>query len=222
MSDIININITENVELVNINVTEPAVLNIDVIPPTIQILNIEATIDSELVVQITQNTENVNIEALGTRGDPGKEVEFRVSGTILQWRYVGDIPWEDVYDLSGSSPSNVTNAVVRSFVTAEDIIGGNVVMLDSSGNILKYNNIEANYGKLIGIANHNALTGNDLEVVISGYCAQMTGLTVGNFYYATTAGAITDSIPSDVVQIIGIALSATEINIQIGQPVISI
>lgn len=36
----------------------------------------------------------------GTDGTDGREVELRVSGTNLQWRYVGDVSWITLIDLS--------------------------------------------------------------------------------------------------------------------------
>lgn len=53
----------------------------------------------------------------GTDGTDGREVELRVSGTNLQWRYVGDVSWITLIDLStiggsGVPPGGTTGQVL--------------------------------------------------------------------------------------------------------------
>lgn len=63
----------------------------------------------------------------GAQGDPGREVELRVSGDNLQWRLVGDVEWIDLVPLADLIPqdavtsTDVTSiAVVTEYPATED------------------------------------------------------------------------------------------------------
>jgi len=66
--------------------------------------------------------------------------------------------------------------------------------------------------------------GNDATVYFEGTNNQLSGLTGGSVYFlSTTAGAVSSTAPSssgNVVQRIGRALSATEINVEFSTPIV--
>lgn len=68
----------------------------------------------------------------------------------------------------------------------------------------------------------SATSGGTVEVYFEGTNTQVTGMTPGNVYLQTTAGAAGATVPStagNIVQAVGVAISATEINFERGMPV---
>jgi hypothetical protein len=67
-------------------------------------------------------------------------------------------------------------------------------------------------------------SGNNVDVYFEGTNTQLTGLTGGAMYFlSTTAGGVTSTAPSasgNVVQKLGRALSATEINFEPSDPIV--
>lgn len=65
-------------------------------------------------------------------------------------------------------------------------------------------------------------SGQNATVYFEGLNDQVTGLTPGDVYLHTTAGAATGTAPSstgNVVQHLGVAVSATAINVELGPPI---
>lgn len=50
--------------------------------------------------------------AAGTNGVDGKTPEFRINGTILQWKYTTDIVWINLYDLGAGASINVDETII--------------------------------------------------------------------------------------------------------------
>lgn len=68
-----------------------------------------------------------------------------------------------------------------------------------------------------------AASGTSAVVYFEGTNNQVTGATAGPVFLSTTAGGFTSTAPSaagNVVQRIGVATSATSINVECGQPVV--
>jgi hypothetical protein len=66
-------------------------------------------------------------------------------------------------------------------------------------------------------------SGNDATVYFEGTNDQVTSQTPGNVYLQTTAGAGGSTVPSasgNVVQLVGVAVSATAVNFERGTPVV--
>lgn len=59
-------------------------------------------------------------EAVDLRGTGGREVELRVDGTNLQWRYVGDVSWITLIDLSTIGGSGGVQSVTGDGVDNTD------------------------------------------------------------------------------------------------------
>lgn len=66
-------------------------------------------------------------------------------------------------------------------------------------------------------------TGNDATVYFEGTNNQLSSLTPGDYFLSETAGAITQTAPTTsaaIVQRVGVSLSATTLNAEIGEPVV--
>lgn len=55
-------------------------------------------------------------------GDDGREVELRVDGSTLQWRYVGDAAWTNLYDLGDVEVDGQGITVALALASAADLI----------------------------------------------------------------------------------------------------
>jgi hypothetical protein len=80
------------------------------------------------------------------------------------------------------------------------------------------------YGKIIGLVKNAAVAGATLDIGVSGSLIEnFQNLTIGDKYYLTHLGQITTTVPtSGLIQLIGTALSATQMYITISTPVIKI
>jgi hypothetical protein len=102
---------------------------------------------------------------------------------------------------------------------SENLAAGDFVNLWSDGGTLKARKADASTtGKEAhGFVLAAVTSGNSATVYREGTNTQVSGLTVGSKYYlsAATAGGIVTTAPSatgNVIQLIGIANSATQIN----------
>jgi hypothetical protein len=110
---------------------------------------------------------------------------------------------------------------------SENLAAGDMVNVWDDGGTPKVRKASAG---AIGTQAHgfviSAVTsGQNGNIYFEGNNNQVTGLTGGTTYYldAAVAGGLTATPPSstgDIVQRVGIATSATNINIEIGQPIV--
>ena len=136
----------------------------------------------------------------------------------------GDIP---ALDSTGRLDTSVMpvgiGADTKVVVTSEALAAGDWVNLwNSTG--LKARKADATVaGKEVwGFVLASATSGGNATVYFEGTNNQVSGQSVGPVYLQTTAGTGGATVPSasgNVVQMIGIALSATEVNFERGTPV---
>ena len=115
------------------------------------------------------------------------------------------------------------SALTTSLVLGEDIGGGFLVYL-SGGLLFKFNQSDNSlYDKAFGITNQAGVTGETVEVITFGECAQMGGLTAGLQYYAADTGLIDSNTPtSNILQPVGVAKSASTLVVNIEKPYIKL
>lgn len=109
---------------------------------------------------------------------------------------------------------------------SENLADGDFVnIFDSSGaKVRKADATGANAGKMAhGFVKAAVTSGQDATVYFEGTNDHVTGLTPGNVYLGTTAGQATGTAPSgtgQTVQRLGVATSATSINVEFGPPIV--
>lgn len=115
-------------------------------------------------------------------------------------------------------------AETKSVLASENLAAGdwvNVYNNAGTANVRKADATSA--GKPAdGFVLASVTSGNNAVVYTDGINTQLTGLTVGDVFLATTAGAGTGTAPSgasQVVQRVGKAVSATEVVYERGDPI---
>lgn len=119
---------------------------------------------------------------------------------------------------------------------AATLIAGNAVYNDAAGSVQKGRANAAGTSKLLGLATAAISSAATGTIQVNGVLALTTGewdalagttggLTAGTTYYlsAATAGLLTATAPSTVSQlvvVVGVALSTTELNIKISEPIL--
>ena len=101
-------------------------------------------------------------------------------------------------------------------------LSGHTVIVSLLTGIEPADNTNATHlGKIIGITEGAATSGMSIGIVTSGGTLNgFTGLVTGSIYYLSTLGTITNSVlTTGFIQQIGIALSATELSINITTPI---
>lgn len=93
---------------------------------------------------------------------------------------------------------------IETFLTAEAINAGDLVMLSSERKIKKYENKTENYGRYVGVAATSAVAGAQVVVRNSGTSAGV-GLSIGKPVYARIVGGVCKPSPQRLT-----ARSATE------------
>lgn len=71
--------------------------------------------------------------ANGTNGTDGREVELQVSGTNLQWRYVGDVSWTTIFDFTTLGPTLPTGGTTGQVLTKNSATDGDASWQDATG-----------------------------------------------------------------------------------------
>lgn len=127
----------------------------------------------------------------------------------------------ELFNLIGAITSNVS----QTYLTGEAILANNAVVL-INGIVYNYDkSTPSHYGLFVGFSIQTKAAGQNVVVVpphtlLSGFL----GLVTGDRYYASTTGAISNVAPAaiagNIVQQIGIAKSATELEIQDYGPVL--
>lgn len=165
--------------------------------------------------------------AIGTDGKKTEEQAVQTSAGA------GDADKIPRLDASGRlsttmMPSGI-GADTKSIQASEDLAAGDYVNIyDDSGTTRcrKADASAANAGKRAhGFVLAAVTSGNNATVYFEGANTQLSGLTGGetNFLSATTPGAVTATAPTTtgyILQELGVATSATEINTEIGEPII--
>lgn len=115
-------------------------------------------------------------------------------------------------------------ADVKVLVASEDLAAGDFINIYDDSGTPKCRKADASTNKpahgyvLTGVTN-----GNNASIHFEGMNNQVTGMTAGRVYLsAATPGKAVSTAPSsseDIVQVLGIAVSATEINVELGEPI---
>ncbi len=115
-------------------------------------------------------------------------------------------------------------ADTKTITTSEALTAGNIVNVwDSTGAKARKADATAEGKEGIGFVLSGYSSSASAVVYFEGTITGLSGLTVGARYYlSTTAGTITTTAPSssgNVVQFIGVAISATELSFEPSTPI---
>ncbi len=113
----------------------------------------------------------------------------------------------------------------KTITASEALAAGNVVNVWNDGGTAKARKADATTAgkEAHGFVLAAVASGANATVYFEGANTACTGLTPGPQYLSTTAGLISATAPSgsgNVVQRVGFAVSATEMNLQVGIPVV--
>ena len=140
-------------------------------------------------------------------GEPGYDITNR-----LQKIGDGISAWND---LDG------VNQDIFSY-TAGEAIGGDKVVVIKSGEVFLFDPTDITHlGRVVGISANSAVLGDPVTIVTDNN--QSTGLTLtdGAIYFGGASGTITTTAPTtDISQVIGIAISTSELLIDIRTPIL--
>lgn len=104
---------------------------------------------------------------------------------------------------------------------SENLAAGDFVNIyDSSGALCRKADATSAGKPAHGFVLAAVTSGNNATVYFEGTNNQVSGMTPGQVYLSTTAGLATGTAPTtagQVVQNLGVAISATAINVEIGQ-----
>jgi hypothetical protein len=114
-------------------------------------------------------------------------------------------------------------ADTASIVTSESLVAGDLVNIwNSSGAKVRKADATTAGKQAVGYVLSSFTAPAPALVYFEGNNPQVTGLTPGKQYLSTTAGLATATAPSasgNVVQCVGFATSATNLNFQAGEPI---
>lgn len=138
----------------------------------------------------------------------------------------GDVPvLDDTGRLDGSMMPVGIGADTATITASETLAAGNWVNVWNDASTAKVRKADATTaGKEVhGFVLSAVTSGNPATVYFEGTNTQVSGQTPGPVYLQTTAGAGGTTIPSasgNVVQQVGVALSATSVNFERSTPVV--
>lgn len=121
-------------------------------------------------------------------------------------------------------PAGLANKDVQSIATSESLNAGNLVNIWDNAGVFNVRNADATniakraHGYVLAAFTHPAIA----EVYFEGTNTSLTGLTAGDVYLATTAGQLTNTPPSatgQIIQRVGVATSATSVNVEFSDPI---
>lgn len=166
-----------------------------------------------------KDIEIVDATELADTGTPSgaDQVGLRDSGGYYTNSNVEDA-MQEVPDLAALSSTNFVEAVAGEDLSAGDWVF--VYTLGSSNEVRKAKADSSSTLPTIGVATASANASDPVVVQVGGVNDDQSGLTVGSKYFvsAAVAGGITSTAsitPSQFVQYVGVALSATQIVMQI-------
>ena len=115
---------------------------------------------------------------------------------------------------------------IKVLPASENLSAGDFVNIWSDAGTLKVRKADATSGftkSADGYVKSAVTTGQNASVYFEGTNANLSGLTAGSKYYLhTTAGGVTTTAPTTsgyIRQYLGKALSATELSVEIGEPI---
>lgn len=125
---------------------------------------------------------------------------------------------------SGMMPAGL-GADVGTIGASENLAAGDFVNVWNDGGTVKVRKADASaagkeaHGFVLAAVTAPA----NATVYFEGVNNQLSALTGGNVFLSTTPGAVTQTAPSsagNVVQRVGVAIAATEVNVEIQQPIV--
>lgn len=128
-------------------------------------------------------------------------------------------PIIDVIAIAQQGPAGPAGVSGDGYVVliAGSALGGHRAVIDNVTYADHSNSLHA--GKVIGITTGSSTTGNPVTIQSGGKLNGFTGLSLGPVYLSTN-GTLTQTAPtSGFIQQLGVAVSATEIMIQIHMPI---
>lgn len=152
-------------------------------------------------------TEEAAINVSAGAGDANKIIETNASGKLD----------------STFLPAGVGNDS-KSMTAGESLSAGNLVYISGTGTVLKAD-ANAVAKAAVGYVTSSAANGAAVTVFFEGTISGLTGLTPGATYFLsdTATGGVTLTIPTsagDIVQVVGYAVSATEITFEPQAPIV--
>lgn len=152
-------------------------------------------------------TEEAAINVSAGAGDANKIIETNGSGKL------------DATFL----PAGVGNDS-KSMTAGEALSAGNLVYISGAGTVLKAD-ANAVAKAAVGYVTSSATNGAAVTVFFEGTITGLTSLTPGAAYFLsdTTTGGVTLTIPTnagDIVQVVGYAVSATELTFEPQNPIV--
>lgn len=175
-------------------------------PDTVPVLGTIPTTGA--VIEVTPSTtlpaayvtELINLTAIDGANQPG----------LYRWDGTAYVPVD--------SPTAATP--VDDQVTAATAISAFQVVEQTAAGIQPYNPTIANPLDVFGVAVTAGAAGSTIDVITDGIASGATGLTPGATYYAAAGGSMTTVQPTTgLLVVIGYASSATELVVQVGDPV---
>jgi hypothetical protein len=180
--------------------------------------------------------EEAAVDASAGAGDAGKIVALNTSGvladTIINSKTTsagaGDSGKIPALDASGKLDTSFMpvgiGADTASIVTSENLSAGDLVNIyDNSGTPTARKADATTAGKEAhGFVLASTTSPAAATVYFEGSNTGVSGLTAGNQFLSTTAGGLTGTAPSatgNVVQRVGVAVSATVLNFEAQQPI---
>lgn len=165
--------------------------------------DIEQSADGDLVVKLTDSSEII-IEMPDLKGAGGDTYVINKSGGG------GGTSGQ----LGGYLDLN-NKGMVATFTAAEDLTGGDICRLNSSGEMAKANaTTELTCSGLIGLPIHDVITGNVQQFLLRGFY-DTAGFGTGDILYVDNVdGGVADFAPTtstQIVRVLGYAVSPSQI-----------
>lgn len=152
-------------------------------------------------------TEKAALQSSAGAGDAGKVVALDATGKLD----------------TTMMPTGI-GADTATVAASEDLAAGEFVNIyNDSGAKCRLADATTAGKQAHGFVLASVTSGNNATIYFEGTNNQVTGATPGTVFLSATAGGFTSTAPSsagNVVQRIGVATSATSINVECGQPIV--
>ena len=158
------------------------------------------------LVNGVQKLVNAGVDVSTGVSDAGKAVVLKSDGTID----------------STMMPTGI-GADIKLIIASEAISAGKFVNIYDNAGVATVRQADATVAgkEAHGFLVSSVAQGANATVYFEGNNNSVTGATAGNVYLATTAGGFTSTPPSatgNIVQRVGVATSATSINVEFAEP----